>query len=140
MRLLELKCVMVMLHLCVLNIQGRGAKIKVHLLTFVIFIFSITLSSCEQPKEKVGSITEQLEKIKSEQIIPWGIELVGYQTSTSNAPIKVAILDSGIHKSHEDLQGKVSKEYNAINPGQPVEDDYGHGTALAGIVTTNDNN
>ncbi len=73
-------------------------------------------------------------------MVPWGIELVGYQTSLFSDPMKIAILDSGIHKSHEDLQGKVLKEYNVINPGQPIEDDYGHGTAVAGIITANDNN
>ncbi|MEK4198116.1 S8 family serine peptidase [Cytobacillus sp. FSL K6-0265] len=65
---------------------------------------------------------------------------MGYQTSLSSDPMKIAILDSGIHKSHEDLQGKVLKEYNVINPGQPIEDDYGHGTAVAGVITANDNN
>lgn len=53
--------------------------------------------------------------------------------------MKVAILDSGIYKDHEDLQGKVVREFNVINPNEPISDDYGHGTAIAGIITANDN-
>jgi minor extracellular protease Epr len=97
------------------------------------------LIGCESAGEKSQTSEEQLEKVRREQVSPWGIELVGYQTSTSDTPVKVAVLDSGIYKKHEDLQGKVVKEYNAINPDQPVEDDYGHGTAVAGIITANDN-
>jgi subtilisin family serine protease len=77
--------------------------------------------------------------VDDEQVIPWGIDLVGYQTNMSNEPIKIGVLDSGINENHEDLQGKVLKEYNVINPGEPVDDDYGHGTAIAGIITANDN-
>lgn len=103
------------------------------------FIVTVVLIGCEGDSKNLQTPEEQLDKVGEEQVIPWGIELVGYQTSVSKTPVKVAVLDSGIYKEHEDLQGKVVKEFNAINPGQPVEDDYGHGTAVAGIITANDN-
>jgi subtilisin family serine protease len=81
-----------------------------------------------------------LGKVSNEQVTPWGTELVGYETTVSDTPVKVAVLDSGIYKEHEDLKGKVVKEYNAIDPTQQIKDDLGHGTAVAGIITANDNN
>lgn len=98
------------------------------------------LISCTEDKEDLDTPKiQQLSLASQMQVIPWGIELVGYGTNTSIRPVKVAVLDSGIFKEHEDLHGKVAKEYNAINPGQPVVDDFGHGTAVAGVITANDN-
>ncbi|ADC52386.1 peptidase S8 and S53 subtilisin kexin sedolisin (plasmid) [Alkalihalophilus pseudofirmus OF4] len=77
------------------------------------------------------------------QIYPWGLKAIGVNDSINSLPkktIKVAVLDSGIYREHEDLTGKVVAEFNAINPGEPVVDDFGHGTAIAGIIAANDNN
>jgi subtilisin family serine protease len=53
-------------------------------------------------------------------------------------PIKVAVLDSGINKDHPALKGKIHKSFNAIQPNQPIEDHYGHGTPIAGIIAAED--
>ncbi|WP_245671228.1 S8 family serine peptidase [Pseudobacillus wudalianchiensis] len=81
-----------------------------------------------------------MERLKGSkrQIVPWGQELVGVNTNTDKK-IKVAILDSGIHDQHEDLIGKVTKKFNALEPGKEIRDDFGHGTAIAGIITANHN-
>ena len=47
-------------------------------------------------------------------------------------------MDSGINKNHQDLKGKIVKDYNAINPGNENVDNYGHGTAVAGIIAAHD--
>ncbi|MEY8192393.1 S8 family serine peptidase [Peribacillus simplex] len=79
----------------------------------------------------------------SSQITTWGVRSLGIEklqkNNKTNSKIKIAIVDSGINVDHEDLKGKIVKEYNAINPDQPVLDDYGHGTAIAGIIASNDN-
>ncbi|MGM0751740.1 MAG: S8 family peptidase [Bacillota bacterium] len=53
-------------------------------------------------------------------------------------PIKVAVLDSGINKDHPALKGKIHQSFNAIEPNKPIEDHYGHGTAIAGIIAAED--
>jgi subtilisin family serine protease len=53
-------------------------------------------------------------------------------------PIKVAVLDSGINKNHPALKGKIHQSFNAIQPDQPIEDHYGHGTPIAGIIAARD--
>lgn len=54
--------------------------------------------------------------------------------------MRIAIVDSGINKDHEDLVGTVVKEFNVINKGKPIRDEFGHGTAIAGIIAAQDNN
>lgn len=50
-------------------------------------------------------------------------------------PIKVAILDSGVDKSHKDFSGITFESYNAIsNNTTEVIDDNGHGTAVASLI------
>ncbi|MBP3950317.1 S8 family serine peptidase [Bacillus suaedae] len=81
-----------------------------------------------------------LEKLASLQgeIVTWGLEVTGIDKEIGKN-VKVAILDSGINKMHEDLEGKIVGEYNAIEPNTPIVDEFGHGTAIAGIITANSN-
>ncbi len=61
------------------------------------------------------------------------------------APVDVAILDSGVDATHPDLRGRLVKAYAALPrpPGIAVvehegienHDVYGHGTAVASIIT-----
>ncbi|GLY11656.1 S8 family serine peptidase [Pseudobacillus badius] len=53
--------------------------------------------------------------------------------------LKIAILDSGIDGEHPDLAGRVKKEYNALDDGAGVRDEFGHGTAVAGVIAASHN-
>jgi len=74
------------------------------------------------------------------QEMAWGVDRidadVAWTTSTGSA-VKVAIIDSGIDLDHPDL--KVYGGYNAVYPRKSWNDDYGHGTHVAGIVAALDN-
>ncbi|ADL53774.1 S8 family peptidase [Clostridium cellulovorans] len=57
----------------------------------------------------------------------------GVWTQSTGAGVKVAVLDTGIDTTHEDLQGKVIGGKDFTNSGSYM-DDEGHGTAMAGII------
>jgi Subtilase family len=55
---------------------------------------------------------------------------------TNLAPIKVAVIDSGIDCGHPDLQGRVVAARSFVG-GSPYRDEDGHGTFVAGEIAAN---
>jgi thermitase len=52
----------------------------------------------------------------------------------------VAVLDSGINAAHPDLAGRILPGYNLVWGDSDPSDDFGHGTAVAGVVAAQGNN
>lgn len=60
---------------------------------------------------------------------------------TAGSGIKVAVIDSGIQKNHEDLQGRVaSAAVTYATPYNGAEDNDDHGTHVSGIIAATANN
>lgn len=85
---------------------------------------------------------ESTRAVPSDQT-PWGIEFLYNNsaiTSTSGgAGINVAVLDTGVLKTHPDLARRVKQCKDFINPRFPVrdgscDDKHGHGTHVSGII------
>ncbi len=51
--------------------------------------------------------------------------------------VKVAVVDSGVNAQHPDLAGRVGAGVNIVPPAGGVQDDFGHGTLVAGIIAAN---
>lgn len=62
-----------------------------------------------------------------------------WDTTVGKPAIKIAILDTGIEKTHPDLDGKVIVEKNFTSMPD-TEDHDGHGTLVAGIIAAVGNN
>ncbi len=58
---------------------------------------------------------------------------------TGTSSVAIAILDTGIDQSHEDLKAKIVKNVN-FTTSRTVDDKYGHGTHVAGSAAAVTNN
>jgi thermitase len=75
--------------------------------------------------------------------LQWGLQKIrapeAWARTKGNANV-LAVIDSGVQLDHPDLQAKIVAGYNFITPGTPPDDDYGHGTHVAGIAAARTNN
>lgn len=55
--------------------------------------------------------------------------------------VRVALIDSGIYREHQDLQGvTIETGYNVMDGSTDTTDNYGHGTIIAGIIAADSRN
>jgi thermitase len=74
----------------------------------------------------------------------WNLSKIGalqaWDVTTGSSDITIAIVDSGIDLDHPDLSGKIILGYDYVNEDWDPDDDYGHGTHVAGIAAAWTNN
>ena len=63
-----------------------------------------------------------------------------WDVTRGDAAVKIAILDSGIDQSHEDLSSKIVAQKNFTTTEATVDDLLGHGTHVAGSAAADTNN
>lgn len=68
-----------------------------------------------------------IDQVKTDQVF-------AEQLITSAHQVVIAILDSGVRLTHEDLNSKIIAGYDFVNQDQDPSDDDGHGTHVAGIA------
>ena len=54
-------------------------------------------------------------------------------------PIRVAIVDSGGNHVHPEFGPRMLEGVNYVTPGDPAEDDFGHGSHVAGLIGAGQN-
>jgi subtilisin family serine protease len=73
----------------------------------------------------------------------WNMDLVhadeAHRTATGAGAV-VAVVDSGVTRTHPDLQGRLLQGYDFVQNDSDPTDQNGHGTHVTGIVAANANN
>ncbi len=103
-------------------------------------IFFIGLNNDQSIEENLQ--VESLVTLKKQQIETHK-KIFNYNSSfepksISKGKVVVAVLDSGINHNHTDLKGIVKKSYNALVDSYDLSDNFGHGTAIAGLIASKD--
>ena len=91
----------------------------------------------------------------SEDELPWGVDRIDADMvwdkngdmdvdpgANTGEGIRVAVLDTGIEKTHPDLEMNIKGGINTVGPGFPDDnwnDTHGHGTRIAGVIAAVDN-
>lgn len=66
--------------------------------------------------------------------------LEGWNVSKGSDDIIIAVLDTGVQLNHPDLTGRLIDGYNVDDATSNADDDFGHGTHVAGIIGATVNN
>lgn len=69
--------------------------------------------------------------------IPWGIKRIRAPQTwklARGSRIRIAVIDTGLDYSHQDLAHAAERGYNVLQPLLPPHDDNGHGTHIAGTI------
>jgi subtilisin family serine protease len=74
----------------------------------------------------------------------WGLHKINgpaaWAITTGNSNLVIAILDTGVDSTHEDLVLKMVPGWNIYNNNSDTRDINGHGTAVAGVAGASTNN
>lgn len=65
---------------------------------------------------------------------------IGWNITSGEEDVPIAILDSGVDPDHEDLKDRILIGYNAFKDNDEFFDEHGHGTHVAGITAATTNN
>ena len=96
-------------------------------------------------KDILGDSDEYFYEVR-ENALSWVSKNIGFEDLKDElaqrvlADVVVAVIDSGVDTDHEHLEGRLQlTNINLSSSGEPnsCEDDYGHGTHVAGIVADN---
>jgi thermitase len=97
----------------------------------------------EGPEPVEGGV-EAISYVYNDPQKPWGIQKIyanyAWRTQVGTNKVIVAVVDTGVDRFHEDLQGTVINGRDFYNNDYDAADDHGHGTHVSGTIAATLNN
>lgn len=118
-------------------------------LTAAVLFTCCPCSAAAAEEDIVRSLGSVSESAVPEGMEQWNLSQEGYGIGAQGAwdkglygqGVRVALIDSGIYREHEDLQGiTIETGYNVIDQSTDTTDNVGHGTIVAGIIAADSRN
>ena len=75
--------------------------------------------------------------VYTKQVTPWGVAAIhapDVWPVTKGSKVNVVVVDTGVDTTHPDLVHAYAGGTNTVIDGEPVTDDHGHGTHVAGTI------
>lgn len=88
-----------------------------------------------EPEQPTNSPYAKITPLEGE-ILPWHIAMNGFGDGTGKT---VWVIDSGIDTDHPDLNVDFQRSASLIYGDASIEDGFGHGTSVAGIIAAKNN-
>ncbi|MHC2992634.1 aqualysin 1 [Pontibacter sp. HJ8] len=70
------------------------------------------------------------------ETLPWNVSMTGFGDGTGKT---VWVIDSGIDTDHPDLNVDMTRSASMIYNNPSIEDGFGHGTSVAGVIAAKNN-
>lgn len=99
------------------------------------------LSTPQWNRQKVKDFFPNDPLFSTHQWGPQKIKAPGaWDLTKGSSDVTIAVVDSGVQDDHPDLEGRVIKGYDFVENDWDPQDEYGHGTHIAGIAAATTNN
>lgn len=79
-----------------------------------------------------------IEIVESIDGLDWGLKAINADKTwdkTMGEGVTVVTIDTGVDITHPDLSHSINEKFNMIDKNFSVDDEYGHGTHVAGLIT-----
>ncbi|MCX9012404.1 MAG: S8 family peptidase [Candidatus Methanoperedens sp.] len=133
----------------IFNIPSASLNNKISILTIpdAAYIEEDVLIQIPTPNVIEASDTGRIQLMPNDPLYPqqWGMPVIGankmWDTTRGDPRVIVAVIDSGVDYTHEDLAAvNSSLGWDFVNNDADPMDDNGHGTHVAGIIAATMNN
>ncbi|MEB3284396.1 MAG: S8 family serine peptidase [Candidatus Sericytochromatia bacterium] len=124
----------------------RSARAALMALPGVQFVEAELLPEVEPVRSRPVSVRPRQDGSKNDPLRKdqWYLDTLGVPAVWAAKPnlktIKVAVVDTGVDLQHPELSERLVSGWNAQDPGQPPQDQHGHGTMCAGLIAAVANN
>ncbi len=125
-------------------LQAAGATIKREYKHLPVVFASVPEGNINKltSNPNISHVVENYTREYSAQVLDWGVDRIDaevvHASGNKGAGINVCVLDSGADMDHPDLT--FAGGYSVLEDPDYWEDQNGHGTHCAGIISADDNN